>query len=80
MIDTERLLKVQKKFEKYLYKLKDKGYISQWYYNGSYHIMFTTTAHNGCGRLGWSCKNSDWSYCGFYATCSKKLKDGEKGV
>ena len=30
----------EKKFKKYLQKLMDKGYLTEWSYNGVYHVEF----------------------------------------
>jgi len=38
--EIKRYMKVRQKFERYLYKLMDKGLLKDWYYNGEYHVQF----------------------------------------
>ena len=38
--EITRLLKERHKFEKHIAKLMDKGYIKDWYYNGTFVVHF----------------------------------------
>lgn len=42
--EITRLLKERYKFEKRIAKLMDKGYIKDWYYNGTFVIRFKSVS------------------------------------
>lgn len=38
--EIKLLMKEREKFEKYIKKLMDKGWLQEWYYNGAYFVHF----------------------------------------
>lgn len=53
--EVDEISRERTKFEKYVKKLKDKGVVTQWYYNGGYHIQFNIGMYCGyyttCERI-----------------------------
>lgn len=76
MFESQKIDEISRermKFEKYVKKLKDKGVVTQWYYNGNYHIQFNIGID--CPPYG-KCKIG-CMYCGYYTTCERIDKEKE---
>ena len=46
------MTEINKQFETLLYELKDKGIITDWYYNGEYHWKFADLQEKSVAYLG----------------------------